>query len=299
VLLSEDNQDHIPKSLLLKGSSLHGPLELEIPITFLPRKGKTIHQLAARHIIRELEENRGWIFHASNHATGKKLGEDFEGRFPDIVEHEAVKLGIQHQITGKWTSFVALDADTTSGPKDNLIEMGVIDAASAHRQGLRASGQPDVFRAKKARRKKVSGGAVKKSRRSRQCYEEAEESDEDMGFALMDDDPPARAAPPVSRPTVAPWQQLVNLQCFDGRWVWSKEIVELFGVNRERVANATVESLSDDILATITAIAYLQKKYLGDKDTWIMIADKAEEWIRRTVDADTYLKLREDISVFF
>ena len=275
VLLSEDNQYHLPKSLLLKGSSLHGPLELEIPITFLPGRGKTIHQMAARHMIRELEQNRGWIFHASNSVTGNKLSEEFEGRFPDMVEHKAVKLGIRHQITGKWTSFIALDAGGADCVlKGGLTEMRVVNVSSSSMTFV----SPVL---------------------SSQCLEEAEESDEDMGFALIDDDAPARAASPMPQPTVAPWQQLIDLQLFDGRWVWGKEIVELLGVDREQVANAIVTGLSDDILATVASIAYLQKKYFEEKDTWAMIAEKAEEWICRTVGSDTYQKARKDIGVVF
>jgi hypothetical protein len=50
-----------PKSVVLRGTSAHGPLELEIPIQKLDQPGQTIHQLAAKKAIAELEQGRGWL----------------------------------------------------------------------------------------------------------------------------------------------------------------------------------------------------------------------------------------------
>ena len=109
LMLSDESPHRRPKSILLKGTSTHGPLELEIPITELADKGKTIHQLAARKAIGELEEGRGWIFHAKKRGSDKLLKEEFEGRFSDMVEREAVRIGVKYQVAGKWCSFVAVE----------------------------------------------------------------------------------------------------------------------------------------------------------------------------------------------
>lgn len=95
-----------PKSVLLKGTCDHGPLELEIPIT-AGEAGVTIHQLAARKEMKELEEGRGWTSFAKD-AKGELLKKKYDGRYSDIVEREAVDLGTTFQIVGKWTSFVAV-----------------------------------------------------------------------------------------------------------------------------------------------------------------------------------------------
>ncbi|KAF7560230.1 hypothetical protein G7046_g3938 [Stylonectria norvegica] len=113
VLFSDSTPNQCPKSVVLKGTSTHGPLELEIPITELAEKSATIHQLAARKEVKELEEGRGWISHAKS-AGGKLLKEEYEGRFSDMVEREAVRLGVGYQVGGKWCSFVAVqDSDET------------------------------------------------------------------------------------------------------------------------------------------------------------------------------------------
>ncbi|KAB5559754.1 von Willebrand factor type A domain-containing protein [Coniochaeta sp. 2T2.1] len=109
LLLSPDTTQQTPKSIVLRGTSAYGPLELEIPVTILPEKAETIHQLAARKAIRELEDGRGWIFHAKDTGDGTLLKAKYPGRFPDMVEREAVRLGVKFQVGGKWCSFVAVD----------------------------------------------------------------------------------------------------------------------------------------------------------------------------------------------
>ncbi|CAI6084885.1 unnamed protein product [Clonostachys chloroleuca] len=111
VLLSESSPSKVAKSVVLRGTSRHGPLELEIPITVLPENGEMIHQLAARNAVKELEEGRGWIFHAKDSKTGKLLKTQHDGRFSDLVEREAVRLGVTYQVGGKWCSFVAVDSE--------------------------------------------------------------------------------------------------------------------------------------------------------------------------------------------
>lgn len=118
VLLSDSTPNRQPKSVILKGTSLHGPLSLEIPIATLTERGTTIHQLAARKATRELEDGRGWIFHVKNQ-DGKPLQEQFDGQFSDMVKREAVRLGTQYQVSSKWCSFVAIqDTDRNAQTRE-------------------------------------------------------------------------------------------------------------------------------------------------------------------------------------
>ncbi|POR31935.1 von Willebrand factor A domain-containing protein 5A [Tolypocladium paradoxum] len=117
VILSDATPHREPTSVVLTGTSDHGPLRLEIPITKLAGKGATIHQLAARKAIQELEEGRGWIAHAKD-AKGKLLKEAYEGRFHLMVQREGVRLGVEYQVGGKWCSFVAVQED---GDKDKEL----------------------------------------------------------------------------------------------------------------------------------------------------------------------------------
>ncbi|KAF0322786.1 Vault poly [Colletotrichum asianum] len=126
LLLSPERamRNRTPSSVVLRGTSSQGPLELEIPITILAEKAETIHQLAARKAVKELEEGRGWIFHAKG-KDGKELQKSLPGRFPAMVEREAVRLGVGFQVGGKWCSFVAVeanedDADAVESPVEEV-----------------------------------------------------------------------------------------------------------------------------------------------------------------------------------
>lgn len=109
LLMSPDTVQKTPKSVVLRGTSAQGPLELEIPVEVLAEPGETVHQLAAKKVVQDLEEGRGWLFDAKD-GEGKLLKMRFESKFDDMVEREAVRLGVQFQIAGKWCSFVAVAA---------------------------------------------------------------------------------------------------------------------------------------------------------------------------------------------
>jgi len=113
ILLSGQSAQRTPKSVVLRGTSIHGLLELEIPVTALQEPGETIHQLAARKAVKELEEGRGWLYHTKDASTvdGQLLKDKYQGRFSDMVEREAVRMGVLFQVGGKWCSFVAVDEE--------------------------------------------------------------------------------------------------------------------------------------------------------------------------------------------
>jgi hypothetical protein len=108
LLFGPDAPQQTPTSVVLRGTSTHGPLELEFPIQVLEAPGEMIHQLAAKKAIAELEAGRGWLPEAKDE-SGKSVKEQYESRFSSMVEREAVRLGVQFQVSGKWCSFVAVE----------------------------------------------------------------------------------------------------------------------------------------------------------------------------------------------
>ncbi|KAF9355272.1 hypothetical protein BGX26_006786 [Mortierella sp. AD094] len=120
LLLGPECSQRTPKSVVLRGTSRHGPLELEIPIQVLDTPGETIHQLAAKKAIAELEQGRGWITQVKDE-SGTSLQSKYSSRFADMVEREAVRLGVQFQVGGKWCSFVAVDAQKDKTKQDSVM----------------------------------------------------------------------------------------------------------------------------------------------------------------------------------
>ncbi|KAM0410467.1 hypothetical protein ACHAPD_010272 [Fusarium lateritium] len=133
IILSDEAPEKRPKSVVLKGTSRNGPLELEIPITEFSERDSTIHCLAARKEIKELEEGRGWLTHAKDY-YGKPLKERYDGYFSDMVEREAVRLGVRFQVSGKWCSFVAVEQD---GQEANVEQVHTFDFEEGQDESLR------------------------------------------------------------------------------------------------------------------------------------------------------------------
>jgi hypothetical protein len=106
LLLSPEASQKTPKLVKLRGTSEHGPLELEIPVQDVGR-GETLHQLATKKAVQELEDGRGWITDLK--IDNKPLKSKYEGRWDLMVERECVRLGVQFQVAGKYCSFVAVE----------------------------------------------------------------------------------------------------------------------------------------------------------------------------------------------
>ncbi|KAF2138549.1 uncharacterized protein K452DRAFT_88255 [Aplosporella prunicola CBS 121167] len=110
LLLSPNSRTapHTPTSVILRATSTHGPLELEIPVQPIGT-GATLHQLAGKKATQELEEGRGWLHDARDETDHALLREKMESKFADMVEREAVRLGTTLQVAGRWCAFVAVE----------------------------------------------------------------------------------------------------------------------------------------------------------------------------------------------
>ncbi|KAF2458771.1 von Willebrand factor type A domain-containing protein [Lineolata rhizophorae] len=148
VLLSPETAQKKPKSALLRASSPHGPLELEVPIQVAETPSEMIHQLAAKKAVQDLEEGRGWITEARDE-SGQLVKEEMPGRFDEMVEREAVRLGVQFQVGGKWCSFVAVEANAPK-PKDrdgdeSMTEVEGFEFLDEEKDSAGAAGNSEAF----------------------------------------------------------------------------------------------------------------------------------------------------------
>jgi hypothetical protein len=116
LLLDPRSSHRTPQSLIFRATSKFGPLELKIPISD-SGKGETIHQLASRKAMIELEEHHGWLQDASD-ASGNPFQQLHSETQQRIVARECQSLGIKYQVTGKYCSFVALESDASSSSEE-------------------------------------------------------------------------------------------------------------------------------------------------------------------------------------
>ena len=138
------------------------------------------------------------------------------------------------------------------------------------------------------------------------CGESEEESDDDMGFGLMDCESggvrelessvssiPSQSAAPLIPPTLAaPTDTLSSViasQQADGSWQLSSVIFQILSKSKTEVEDACpVQLLGDSpvvgrVWATILVLTILDSKCKGQCDEWELIAIKAEKWLKKQV----------------
>ncbi|KAI4252186.1 MAG: hypothetical protein LQ352_004422 [Teloschistes flavicans] len=175
LLFSGEPAKRTPKSVTLRAKSEHGPLELEIPVETLDTPGQTIHQLAARKATQELEEGRGWVYEAKDDSA-KLLRDRYPSRFDEIVQREAVRIGVQFQVGGKFSSFVAVNDKDSRASKELLSDDStmILTPETGASEGYEI--ESNIY------------------------YSEEEDEDEDMGFGLFDDGSTPSGGYPSSMP---------------------------------------------------------------------------------------------------
>ncbi|KAJ5788572.1 hypothetical protein N7457_003562 [Penicillium paradoxum] len=149
VLMNPAATGDIPKAMKLTANSKQGPLQLRIPICDIGT-GETIHQLASRKAVIELEENHGWLSDAKDKDGNsfKQLHIETQQR---LAERECQSLGIKFQVTGKYCSFVALEerSSLTSEQKDKqpASKEHTVEKLSIPQKALKGSGGAPFGRA--------------------------------------------------------------------------------------------------------------------------------------------------------
>ncbi|MCJ1452864.1 hypothetical protein MMC28_003209 [Mycoblastus sanguinarius] len=309
ILISPEATHGTPKAVILRGSSPKNPFEMEIPVEVLRQPSETIHQLAAKKVISELEEGRGWLVHAIDE-NDRFIKAKHPAHFEAIVEREAVRLGVQYQIAGKYTSFVAVDSNQVSM---NVAQVHEIQAASAVvpqsqpyvrycassnfassnfavEQTMRGMTPRKQLASKGARRvaplllssgsdlkkRKMTGrgsatlgGAMRHPMVGNACFDYDGEAD-------MIDYSEEDAEVEKETDETDPLQKLIGLQTFEGYWVLNPAILEIVGVSEQ---HKVPEGAELKVWATILAIAFLEKKLGREKESWEMIVEKARGWL--------------------
>jgi hypothetical protein len=115
VLLDPDGPKGTPTSVVLRGTSAQGPLELEIAVCALEAAGESVHQLAAKRAVADLEEGRGWLAEARL-PSGERLADKYPSHMKELVRAECVRLGVKFQVGGKHCSFVATETKAADEP---------------------------------------------------------------------------------------------------------------------------------------------------------------------------------------
>jgi hypothetical protein len=90
--------------------------ESDIPLEEVESQHPTIHFLAAKALMNDLESGQSWM-HANEHLEYKSRN---PAAFEKIVQQEAEEIGMKWSIAGEWTSFVAVDGSNHSEQKTRI-----------------------------------------------------------------------------------------------------------------------------------------------------------------------------------
>ncbi|KID97473.1 von Willebrand domain containing protein, partial [Metarhizium majus ARSEF 297] len=238
----------------------------------------------------ELEHGQGWLRHAKD-AQGEPLREKWPGKFPQLVKREAVRLGVEHQIAGKWCSFVATPSDAdkaqeTGGDSpaalDEEDEVGDESCASLDDVDELSDDGGVSYKRPVGRGRPMATKACRRAASPVEYDDDDEEEEEEEEEKEEEEEDNVR----VAKAELDALSILAALQTFVGSWAWSLQLEKVLGITKAEAASAIqfpIPGDVEDVLATLCAIAHLEKKMAADKDLWELMVDKAPSWLQDQV----------------
>ena len=316
ILLSPSASHLTPKSVIFRNDSPDSPFEVTIPIETLPKPGTTIHSLAAKRAILELEEGRGWLLHAKDN-TGTLLKESHKPTFPKLIEAECVRLGTQFQVAGKHTSFVAIESNTSDPSASKVLETLEATTAAAETSAaeISAAAAPSSTSGRTQRTARMSkGGKAPRTQlasvaarrtgsypcqvqhssgpapkattgrglgtggrfRHRRIIAPTIEAEMDVDD-VIDYSEDEEEKKTKEKEETDPLQRIVQLQAFAGYWAFDEGLLKAVGISGDNKVPDGLEKT--EVWGTILAIVFLEVKVAEEKEAWEMVVEKGRMWL--------------------
>ncbi|KAJ7657893.1 von Willebrand factor type A domain-containing protein [Mycena polygramma] len=280
----------VPKTVTLKGLTGDGAeILLPIPVTLsnlpnAPESPPVVHALAARTIIQDLEDGQ--------HA----IAIDDPDLLARTVKASIIRLGTEFSIASRETSFVAVDDSPSAGSRvrhPDVIQMPNIVTVRRSARGGRGAAR--VGGGKAARKQlapsaaRTAAAPAKKSRSRARALAQSPHSSKRRRIVPVDDssDGHAEELEETATPTTGAraLEHLARFQSFDGCFSLAVLSVIQLVVNAAQARAAFPGGISDDIFATILAMAFMRNK-LGtevDEAAWEAMYDKARAFVEATI----------------
>ncbi|KAI1809075.1 von Willebrand factor type A domain-containing protein [Poronia punctata] len=295
-----------PESVIFRASSNGVPIELEIQVDDVG-KGETVHALAAKKAVSELDKGHGWLSGAVDREAGVALKTKYPSLWDEMVQREAVRLGLQYQIAGKWCSYIAVEGNklyettkyTGRAPRRQL-------ASKACRRSVPSSSRP-----KRQRRRRAPLG--ESPRRSPRLQAKAKAQEASLGSPTVPSnthpieakrtmtEPCVTVLAAVENSTVAQLSitermyTLIRLQRFDGSWEWQQSLLDIAGVTD---SNGQLPIQPNAIGATTLAVAFFRTRAALEVGSWELVAEKAVDWLAaQNVNGEAEIKTISELLV--
>lgn len=298
LLMCPTNIRKNPITITIRSSSSDGSPILEIPIQTLTEKSTTIHQLAARKAIRDLEECRGWMYNQST----------FEAQ--TLAEKEAVRLGETFQVINKWCSFVAVLSSDKEILNQKTFPPNLSDANSSSIIIPRALKPPPEMKpplkmspvmaaicatlpnmerhalwhpGRGVRVPLPSPSASGNFQQSPKVTEPRLSSGAEASIlsTTATVNPPAPVASPISNITKV--LALIDLQSFDGSWDANDKSVASI-LEFEILRPGLPKVIDNDVWITMLVVKFLEDSIPEEKNVWCLVVEKARRYVRARWD---------------
>ncbi|KAI1419906.1 von Willebrand factor type A domain-containing protein [Xylaria sp. FL1777] len=276
LLLDSSTYGLTPESIILRAISKDGPIKLEIEVDDVGR-GETIHQLAAKQAVSELEKGHGWLSKATQKDSNVLLKSEYESQWDEIVEREAIRLGVTYQVAGKWCSFIAVEGDKEHQPISFTGKMYQRSSPPPRKQ----------LCAKAARRSAPTRPApAKRSVPTKRKCEDAP-----LEKKTRSSSPSRRSARLQTKACdEEKLHALIRLQKFDGSWEWEESLLDITGAN---LSKAKTPIRQNSIVATALAIAFFRTRLAHEAGAWELVVDKADCWLAGQHSTDNEKEVQE------
>ncbi|OBT77856.1 hypothetical protein VF21_03260 [Pseudogymnoascus sp. 05NY08] len=125
------NQEFEGKVVKIKATSVYSgeTITAEIPIEKSDIGKKWVHQLAAKAVLGDLESGQSWIHDKSKNTTDAKTTTEAD----ELAKIEGEKIGIEWNISSKWTSFIVVDEKSSLERQSRWYQAGHSDLAELTR----------------------------------------------------------------------------------------------------------------------------------------------------------------------
>lgn len=298
ILMGPKTIQRNPTSVILR--SPFAPA-LEILLEMLTEQRTTIHHLAARKAVQDMEESRGWVFDNVNKIADVQ----------NLAEREAVRLGETFQVVNKWCSFVTVSS--TDGkeiftrtptlqsdlafyppriiplkPVNPLLIPKIPEPPQPDRTIISSPSIPEI-QSQQPRTVNVTGYSIRKRRGVRARSVKAAS----VSSALVTD----TTAPSISalNPDLTKVLGLIGLQCFDGAWNIDSEKL-LLDIIEFEIPKPPLNGLSDEAWVTMLVVRFLEDRMRKEEDVWGMVVAKAREYVRKCLETGRDLHLLEELA---
>lgn len=260
-------EDARPGEVTLRAVGPQGPLTFGVPVRPAEaRKGTVVATLAARALVRDLEEGTSPLHRrGSQQERGQK----------DRVKDEIVRLAVRYGLASKHTSFVAVERRET--PTEGQAQLrrvpialtrgwGGLDAPSAPRAVAFMAAVPRAMAPRPAAPPPIVAG---------DAMDLAFEADMDEEIEASD------AAPASLAESVRPLDRVVALQKADGHWNLDDALADALGVARNALRAGAPRPAEAAAWATACALAWLEKHAKAEEPEWRLLAKKARAWLAK------------------